>query len=493
MKMAAGYIAEITNTWGGKYTYDVLFSYGYRGSKYAVLLEPQEEVYGENEADAVVCRQIAWNPWQGTHFVDKKVPDKILAIGDRILANGQKNPQKYKFCGEHYDVTEEKQEGVTYRNILQCRMLGLLKPFAGTLAMLFRWLVAMVMAGIYAAFYVNRVGPVWIGTLFPETAKRVLIPILYAFQFWGVSMLFWLRKENRDFIDLFQNAIVPVNLVTMLGAVKVSNIICGLVIAVLLFFGVVPIVSKMYNGLKAKQVSMRRQAFQEALDSVYVALSICIVVGIIGIILFGVSGYTYKSSTSASYEDTEAILKQYAVARQNLNENVWPTLTTQQKIDTLQWVCDYECVFDLGCEIPTVQVGYPEEEDVLGEYKNAGNTITINTDHMQNSHVSGVLKTLLHETRHAWQYAMVEMYEDLADNLDAEQLRLSVFQQAMGFQYNFANYTTGSEDFDQYYTQEVEMDSRNWAETSLMQEYDTCIYIDKYLAEKEAGEAEKNG
>lgn len=157
--------------------------------------------------------------------------------------------------------------------------------------------------------------------------------------------------------------------------------------------------------------------------------------------------------------------------RTSLQSEKWETYNNQEKLDILQVICDYECKNNLGCDSPKVVAGHPEHDAIYGSYSSQTKTIIINVEHLANDPAEDVLDTLLHEARHAYQHAAVNAFNAIEEDLSEEAKALSCFKTIESYRDNFENYISGNGDYYSYYDQEVESDSRSWAEWRIMSEY----------------------
>lgn len=158
-----------------------------------------------------------------------------------------------------------------------------------------------------------------------------------------------------------------------------------------------------------------------------------------------------------------------------LQEDKWSTLTTQEKLDTLQTVANIEANY-LG--LPNeLNVGAANlDEDTLACYDDSTHTISIDLDHLENDSAYDVLKSCCHEAYHSYQHRLVDAY-----NASDEQLReLRLFKAAARYSNEFDGYADGDNDFYTYYFQDCEIDARDYAIDAVEDYYNR---IDEYLKE----------
>ncbi len=464
---------NITNEFDFCDTINMLFSFEYQDRHYIVFDDDGE----------LTCRRITWSGWSGLKILRTLVGDNVIAFANELLNRAKSNPRFYSMKGEHYSFVINNETGE--RRIKKSDKDPLMLPIRYVIPKCFKWLVAMCFALVYAWVYTNTKGLMWAYSLFPNADRDVLIAGMYILQLVGTTLLFVFKKNDRSVWDFYIHAFIPLNFITLFGAMKSSNTIRILVLVGLAIAGLFYVFPKVRRAIASKKSSNRRQNLKLAFSRAYTSLLVCVVIGVVASSFFGVTGYTYRSGYDSTFSDSEAVSERYKQATANINENVWPTLSDKEKIDTLQSICDYECINRFGCETVTVQTGYPQSVCVLGSYNHITRTITINSEHLKEEHVSEVLDTLLHETRHVWQNTIVDMYSDIKSELDDKYLNLSLFQQAKEFQYSFDTYQSGVSDYDVYYDQTVESDSRAWASSCVMYDYEHYIYIDRPVEEFE--------
>ena len=162
----------------------------------------------------------------------------------------------------------------------------------------------------------------------------------------------------------------------------------------------------------------------------------------------------------------------------SLRAEAWDKCSVQEKLDILQTICNYECERDLGCRTPVIVAGYMERDEVKGDYNDLTNTICLPVEDIENDPASFVLSTVLHETRHAYQHAVVKAFNAIEDRLSEEDLDLSCFRFMLSYRDSMDNYSDGRDDFYTYYGQYIESDSREWAAWKILHEYDIFLYPD---------------
>lgn len=144
----------------------------------------------------------------------------------------------------------------------------------------------------------------------------------------------------------------------------------------------------------------------------------------------------------------------------------WEPLSSAEKMDVLQEVADMERAY-LGLPFELILKTDTLENPVIGSYRHADHQITIDTVHLTYSPPEKVLATILHESYHAYQHTLTNLYLDSDTNYRG----LRIFRRTHTYAEEFASYTDGSSDLDQYAAQLVEIDARSYAEATVLDYY----------------------
>lgn len=158
-----------------------------------------------------------------------------------------------------------------------------------------------------------------------------------------------------------------------------------------------------------------------------------------------------------------------------LNEERWARLSETEKQGVLQQVCDWETTAVLGCSACTVQVD-DLESGTLGHYNKADEAIAVSRTALAQYDWQTMVGVICHETRHAWQRDMIALLEQMEKNGESPLLYLNIFTQARDFREAWLNYTSGLYDYETYYNQIIESDSRQWSEQRMSEYYLPMIF-----------------
>ena len=334
---------------------------------------------------------------------------------------------------------------------------------------LFHFFVAMAFAGLILTWTMSCAKE-WLYSFLPNLDRSTLGLLNIVVEYAVCIALFLFFQEYRGIFDLYLNAFIPLGLILISGLLKCYwwmwiAIPVGFCIAWFLSVVLVIIIEEYeptYSGCT-----------RIALAILSIALFMITSLG-------GLNAYSHSGNIPDQIEmPIEEAQKQHRMECCNLEREIWNTLTIQEKVDLLQAICDYECEYVLGCETVKVYSGLTSRESVLGEYSNQTRSFVISEQHLQNSDVEDVVRTALHETRHAYQHSLVEMYFSLETKIKDEYKNLFPFKQAKSFSEEFKDYCSGEEDFNKYYAQDVEKDSREWASKRVKEYYIFFIYPDR--------------
>ena len=143
-----------------------------------------------------------------------------------------------------------------------------------------------------------------------------------------------------------------------------------------------------------------------------------------------------------------------------LQQQQWSELDASERLRVMKVVADIEANY-LG--FPAVSVCTQVlEENTLGCYDHETRTITLNLTHLVSEDAFTMCNVVCHESRHAYQHRLIDIYE----SLDPQNKQLRLFLETSMYSHEFSNYIDGNEDYEAYYSQWCEIDSREYAQTA---------------------------
>lgn len=134
----------------------------------------------------------------------------------------------------------------------------------------------------------------------------------------------------------------------------------------------------------------------------------------------------------------------------------WDEASYQEKTRFLEVIKNME-LNNLGV-LYKVDLIYKELDELEGNYSHFEKTITIDKDLIE-EHVLNVINTVAHECYHAYEHQCVDLYESLDEN----HKQLTLFENVEIYKNEFDNYISSKENYEKYYGQQVEIDSRCYA------------------------------
>lgn len=265
---------------------------------------------------------------------------------------------------------------------------------------------------------------------------------------------------------------VPFGLYTVLTYVKtVGNwmvIVLASAAALAVIFSVL-IMTSNFNNFKNKGKATKYCLLNCCVVTQSIAaIALLVVMGIIGIQwIFGANILKPSIPATTGNQNSSRTINDNIDTILLLQKEAWQNLTTQEKLDVLQTVANIEAHY-LG--LPNeLNVGASNlREYTLAHYNDMTYTITIDLDHLENDSVYDVLDSCCHEAYHGYQHRLVDAYR--AANANSK--TLLIYESAAQYEQEFVNYDDGYNDFDSYYTQECEIDAREYAKNAVSDYYE---------------------
>ena len=403
-----------------------------------------------------------WNIYQGFQYLDESVPPRVTSFADSILHRHMSDVHHYPLCGEWYEIKAYTCEEKTRWRIRRSggrRKTGLLKCLSTGM----QYLIAVIFSLLVYVLHRDAAAS-WLHSVLPYFKSSTLELIILIGHMTGITLLFCWFDRYRDFFDLYFNACLPIGLVITIGMMKC---ILWMRIVVPLGFVAACLMAAFCMGSTEGRVRLNGEYFRLAL----------IILLVFTLTLSSTGGlHADTDTTKMEYMISEEAERIYLQTCEKLESETWDDMTSRERLDVLQIICDYECVVVLGCEPVRVESGVPVRSTILGQYNGQTRRCLINESHLKRGDVDDVLETALHEVRHAYQNSLTEMYSTLEEHISDKYKNLYPFRQAKLYAAELANYCSGEENYQKYYSQEVEKDCRAWAETRLNEFYIDYIF-----------------
>lgn len=290
------------------------------------------------------------------------------------------------------------------------------------------------------------------------------------------AILCLVQKKYRTWTNMFVSTLLPLEIYTMLSfgpyfQVKSQTIMlaAGLSLAGYAFL--------MFDR-KIKNTQIKGRIIKRRIGSyIYhskVIVAVCLaffMVPISGKLIMGKDLFEAKMVLPAGTQENPHTIAANIDTVCKLQEDVWGTLSPQEKMEVLQTVANIEANY-LGLKDGMKVVASSLESGVLGLYNSHNHQITVELNCLDTMSAHKVLDVICHEAYHGYEHRLVDLY----NSLDEEERRLLLFTDAEDYRREFVNYTTGVG----YYSQKVEKHSRDYAEDAVKDYYDR---IEKHLKE----------
>ena len=284
-------------------------------------------------------------------------------------------------------------------------------------------------------------------------------------------------KKNRNYKNLIENVLLSWGVFVCITYMdryraRIRNILIVLVV-VSVVLSVIVLFRRIKRKDKRQKIIMRRienvaslWKRNAAIGSLFIMIPVAVSSLLYGTVL------NTKAEVVKVYGD-EHSLKSNIEVISDIEPARWENLCIEDKLFVAQKIVNCEArYYGRSHEIT---VGTDElSTGTLAYYKDSTHQIVIDLEHLDNSYSYYILKSILHEVHHAYQYNQVEIYQ----KLDKEDRKLYMFYDASVYMEEFANYEDGDENFYAYYTQLAEIHAREAGETESLEYIEA---INEYL------------
>ena len=303
---------------------------------------------------------------------------------------------------------------------------------------------------------------------------RVLL-IMVAISVCFFLFVLWHRKNGWTATACF---VFPFGIYTLMTYTITSAMLIRIAMSISLVLSVSYSIFLFSRRINRKGLTARRKIVRNRIFRCIYSVSCIMTVAMLSIMVgIGWKGYfgTGLISSAIDAEGVRAEFNEEDTIEENmetvlkLQPTIWEKLNTRERIDILQIVCNIEAHY-LGLSDPVVVQGDNLSPYTLGAYSDGLKLIRINLNHIENDPVEEVLSTLLHEIHHSYEHRLAEAF----DNTSPEYRNLRVYRDAAHYSNEVDDYINPREDYFEYITQHLEMDSEIYAEYGI-QEYYTRI------------------
>lgn len=303
-----------------------------------------------------------------------------------------------------------------------------------------------------------------------ESLHLLLIMMLLSIAFFLFVMRRW--KNNWTAAACF---VLPFGCYTLIAYSSTFSLRIQVVMAAAVLLSLVYSCMLLARRIKLRSRDARRRVFKKRISKCVYSIS-CIMSVAMLLLMVGIGwNHYFGTGLVPSSVESEGI-HQDAKDEDTIDANMdtvlklWPTawesLNTHERIDVLQTICNIETHY-LGLIDPIAVQGDNLSPYTLGIYSDTEKLIRINLDHIENDPVKEVLATLLHEVHHSYEHRLAEVYDDIP----SEYRDLRLFRDAAHYSQEVDNYINPREDYYEYMSQHLEMDSETYAELGVLEYY----------------------
>ncbi len=320
---------------------------------------------------------------------------------------------------------------------------------------------------IYMIIYQNTIFQN-IDNMTTDESKTILL-IIFAISL-IIGMLITI-KNRRNNISVFVNIAIACEVYAVISFFKyfetlILATLCSVLFIAMIYF--IKTINKKNNLDETTQEENSNKKLFGALMGCRTIIAFCLLVLVVPI-GFNLIPSNLSVSGQASYSEEYTIENSKAQLSQ-LDEQIWSTLSTQEKLDVMQTVANIEKNY-LGLPHELTIETEDLEGETLGSYWDFHYVIKIDSEHLENSMAKDVLDTICHEAYHAYQHRLVDIYNQSSP----EDKDLLMFEDVKKYKEEFElNYVNGVDGFTEYYSQQCEIDAREYAQISV---YDYLIKI----------------
>lgn len=285
-------------------------------------------------------------------------------------------------------------------------------------------------------------------------------------------------KNNRNGFSVFCNLMLGFGIYTVLVYMPVRKMLIVVTLSIVavqstIFVGLI-MCRKIKNKQKTGKIILRRITRSFMVSKQLLAVGLAFIVFVSGAGTFFGSGIANASKKPATKENiNEQTIANNIETVLLLQDELWETLTAQQKLDVLQTIANIEQRY-LGLPNELNVAAGNLRDGVLAYYTDNTHEVIISFDSLLNDSSWELLNSVCHEAYHSYQHRLVDAYS----SADKTTKSLRIFRKASSYADEFSNYISGETDFCSYYSQDCESDARDYAEEAVLDYYTkVCKYL----------------
>lgn len=305
-----------------------------------------------------------------------------------------------------------------------------------------------------------------------KESRLILLGIVLLFSFGGILLR---KKRHRNGLCVFSNVITGFGLYTVLAYLplrkKMILIILIITTALSLVYAVLILTHYKRSKCVHKVRSIRKISHIGYGTNLITCTGLTVLMLLLGInAIWGTALINPSVVPTRKPDNSDQTITNNIDTLILLDEDTWPSLSIDEKLDVLQTVANIEQRY-LG--LPhELNVGTSNlKEGLSGYYTDQSHEIIISLGCLIHDSSYAMTATIAHEAFHALQYRMIDAYDEASDDLKC----LRFYKSAAAYKKEFSDYADGFRDFEMYYSQECEEDARAYSEEAA-NEYFSRIY-----------------
>lgn len=464
-----GNLVSVTDDKGYSVSIELMCTFSLMNEVYAVY-------YSGGNAGLNVDR-ISYSVWDGTVLHVGEVDPEAVSTAKMLIERNASRPETYAFDGEHYRIYEKTMSDGSRKRVIsknengldRFRMLGVSVPVFLKLA--YSMLIAVCFYSAYIRFCM-----LFPSLIFTEMSGSDISSLIRGVALFGCCALFVLCKK-QDVFHLTVNGIAPLSAITLAAGfanitwLKIAIILTAVA---LLALRVIPL------AVSTVRSTVRHKSLQNLLVGAHEIVSTVSVYMVIAALVVCSTAFTGGFSEVIAPETPprpEAVIENYESVLTKLDPEIWRTLSLEDKQSVLKKIGDYECEYVLGIDPVFVTVDKIGDDTLYGLYSHDKKEVKLNTHIVEASVADDAVETLLHELRHSWQHALIDMYDDIKPHLKDEHRVISVIRDAVNFNKDLCDLYDDTYNFPYYLMSATEQDSRSWAFAELITNYGSYLGI----------------
>lgn len=313
--------------------------------------------------------------------------------------------------------------------------------------------------------------------------RSASLAVLWAIFLFSITLgviITW--NHRRNILSLITNLSLPFGVYILISYIKSIPIWWYVIISVSLLLSIMYTLIILFHRIATKR--NRKKIFKKRISHCLLGTRTLVSVSFAAIILslsinilFRGSIFTASTEPEIPTKDNKWTISNNIETVLNLREEVWKSLSTKAKLDTMQTVANIEATYlGLPHEL-NVTLGVLDKTTVA-LYSDPEHIIILNIDFFDSYSASNALNSLCHEAYHAFQHRLCDAY----DTVDKPYQNLLAFRNVEYYKYEFSDYISGNDDFLTYYRQKCETDSRSYATSAVNSYYK---YINNHSSETE--------